>query len=156
MENRQKEKLRKLGLSDEQVDGVVRLIENQEHFELNEDKPDEQVEPQPIEDDGDPHDLSVHSPGSGYYDPDVPAPKKFIGIDFDYVQEVYNEILLEVLRDPADGATRQKIKTLMDEKLPYYTIKCDEENNPIEVTDSGHIWARVIDRETNNYIDLVF
>ena len=134
MENKQKEKLRKLGLTEEQVEGVVRIVENQEHFESNETNP---------------INISIK-------EPEAPGPTEFMGIDMDYVQKVYDEVSLTIAFDLINKDLNDKVKSLMEEKLPYYTIKCDEENNPIDVIDEGHLWVRVTDPKTNNYIDLVF
>ena len=140
MENKQKEKLRKLGLSEDQLEGVVRLIENQELFKLNEFGGTDWDEAKiriPLK--------RTHPPGS----------KKFYGIDVEYVQEVYDEVSLEMAYELNNKKARTKIKDLMESKLPYYEIKCDEENNSPEVVDSGQVWIRVTDPETRNYIELV-
>lgn len=134
MENKQKEKFRKLGLTEEQLEGVVRIIENQEHFES--------IETNPIN-------ISIK-------EPEAPGPTEFIGIDIDYVQEVYDEVSLTIAFDLINKDLNDKVKSMMKEKLPYYDIKCDEENNTPETVDSGHLWVRVTDPETKNYIDLVF
>ena len=44
----------------------------------------------------------------------------------------------------------------MEAFLPYYEIKCDEENNPSTAVDSGHIWVRVSDAKNYRYIDVIF
>jgi hypothetical protein len=134
MENKQKEKLRKLGLTEEQVEGVVRIIENQEHFESNETNP---------------INISIK-------EPKAPGSTEFMGIDMNYVQEVYDEVSLTIAFDMIDKELNDRVKSMMKEKLPYYDIKCDEENNTIETVASGHLWVRVTDPETKNYIDLVF
>lgn len=136
MENKQKEKLRKLGLTEEQVEGVVKFIENQGHLESNKDKVD-------------PINISIK-------EPKAPGPTEFMGIDINYVQDVYDEVVDVVMFDLISPELRDKIKGMMKEKLPYYEIKCDEENNPPEVVDNSNVWVRVTDPATKNYIDLVF
>ena len=81
---------------------------------------------------------------------------KFYGLDLDYIQEVYDEVVLVIAFDLINKELNDRVKSIMEEKLPYYTIKCDEENNPIDIVDSGHLWVRVTDPETKNDIDLVF
>lgn len=78
------------------------------------------------------------------------------GFNEDQLQRVYDEISLDVAYELTNETTRKRIYHLMKEKLPYYEIKCDEENNPPEVVDQGQIWVRVTDPNTKTYIDLIF
>ncbi|TFG71762.1 MAG: hypothetical protein E4H26_11955 [Flavobacteriales bacterium] len=123
-------------MTEEQVEGVQRLFENQELVTLNE------VAAEPIN-------ISIK-------EPQPPRPTEFMGIDINYVQEAYDEVREIVVFDMVDKVTREKIYTMMKEKLPYYRIKCDEENNPTEVIDNGNICARVTDPASGNYIDMIF
>lgn len=57
-----------------------------------------------------------------------------------------------------DKGTRFVLKTILEDKLPGYIIKCDEENNPPSVVDSQNIMARVskIVNGTTFYVDIIF
>jgi len=76
-------------------------------------------------------------------------------LDIDKIQKAYDQILDEVLWEVISSDLRSKIKRLMEEKLPEYVIKCDEENNPTEVIDAGNIWVKVSDKKTQNYVNLI-
>jgi len=111
------------------------------------------------DDDGDPYDMSVHSPESNRYLSEVvphDQPRTWDGLDIDKIQNVRNEIFGIILFDLINPELRDRIKKLMEERLPDYQIKCDEENNPIEVVDSGHVRARVTDTKTQAHIDVIY
>jgi hypothetical protein len=83
----------------------------------------------------------------------VKKPKNF---DIKRIQEVYNKIVEDVSFETADDVTRNKIKNMLEDELPYYHITCNEENNPPEVVDNSQIWARVTDTDNGQYVDLIF
>jgi len=51
---------------------------------------------------------------------------------------------------------RVKVLELMKQFLPDYEIKCDEENNPFDVIDSGQIKMRIFNSNNIDYFDLTF
>ena len=111
------------------------------------------------DDDGDPYDMSAHSAGSFHYLPGfVPHDqlRTWDSIDMVKLQKTYNEVFETVVFELINPSIRNKIKTLMEEKLPDYKIKCDEENNSPEVVASGHVMVNVTDPKTNNYVDVVY
>ena len=79
-----------------------------------------------------------------------------VGLDTDLIQKAYDEILDHVVMDMISSELRNKIKKMMGEKLPFYEIKCDQENNPFEIVDAGNVWVRVTNPKTKSYIDVVF
>jgi hypothetical protein len=76
------------------------------------------------------------------------------------IEKVRNEIASLIAMNFPDVLTRIKIKNLMEEALPDYEIKCDEENNPPSVVDSGNVKVRVKTKtqpdSSYNYIDVIF
>jgi len=111
------------------------------------------------EDDGDPFDMSVHSAGSGFYlSESIPhdQPRTWTGLDMNYIQEVRQEVFEVVAFELITKEIREKIYTMMKEKLPYYKIKCDEENNPPDFVANGNVMVRVTDPSTRNYVDVIF
>jgi len=77
-------------------------------------------------------------------------------LDIDLIQDAYDEILEEVLFESITSELRNKIKRLMGEKLPFYEIKCDNENNPFDIIDAGNVWVRVSYPKTQTYVDVIF
>lgn len=79
------------------------------------------------------------------------------GLDIALIEKAYEKIALLVDREMCDRKTRNRIRLMMIDELPLYHIKCDEENNPPDVIDSGHIFVRI--SITNNnylYVDVIF
>lgn len=111
------------------------------------------------EDDGDPFDMSVHSAGSDHYLPDfVPHHQKrtWDGLDMDLISKAHSEVFDHVAFDTITPEIREKIRTFLWIKLPGYDIKCDEENNDINVVESGHVIATISDEKTKAYVDVIF
>lgn len=111
------------------------------------------------EDDGDPFDMSVHSAGSNHYLPDfIPHYQKrtWDGLDMDLISKAHAEVFNHVVYEAITSEAWNKIRTYLWIKLPGYHIKCDEENNPIDVVDSGHVHARITDEKTKAYVDVIF
>ena len=72
------------------------------------------------------------------------------------INQSYEDIRDTVLFEPISKETRDRIRRGMEDLLPEYRIKCDEENNPPDVIDSGKIIVRVSDPKTLEYINLIF
>ncbi len=81
-------------------------------------------------------------------------------MDIAKITNVYNNIAPIIVGKLTDKITRNEIKLLMEEALPEYIIKCDEENNPPKVIDSGNIIIRISTKikpdKSYNYIDVIF
>ena len=77
-------------------------------------------------------------------------------MDINLVKKAYEEIEPKVAGECPDKKTRDKIKGLMEEHLPAHKIQCDEENNPIEVVDSGNVHARVFDVDEYKFVNVIF
>jgi len=92
-----------------------------------------------------------------YKETDTPGVFQHVkGLDMNKVPIAHSEVFNHVVYDVIDSETWNKIKSYLWIKLPGCTIKCDEENNPTDVIDSGHVHARVTDDTTKEYIDLIF
>ena len=76
-------------------------------------------------------------------------------MDIPAIEKAYEDIKPLVLYEPCFKETRDKIKHMMEIALPNYKVKCDEENNPPNVVDSGNILVRVSDYK-NSYVDVIF
>lgn len=86
--------------------------------------------------------------------------KTWGNMDILLIKKAYDNIAPLIESDFPDKKTRKMIKKLMKQYLPDYKIKCDEENNPPNVMDSGHIFVQVR-TETKpdgsfNFIDVIF
>ena len=82
-------------------------------------------------------------------------------MDIPLIEQAYNDIAPRIEHEFPDKETRELIKSLMEKLLPDYEIKCDEENNPVNVIDSGNVFVRVIKRSpiqktVFNYVDVIF
>ena len=93
----------------------------------------------------------------------MPLDKKLItweNMDVEKIGRAYQEIKPKIDGEQADAKTRRKIKSLLQKALPEYKIKCNRENNPPKVVDSGNIVVRVSTKTypdgSFNYIDIIF
>ena len=81
-------------------------------------------------------------------------------MDIEAVENAFNKIRPLIEGEYPDSKTRVKLKKLMEAFLPEYDIKCDEENNPPEVMDSGNIVVKIstkkLPNQTYSYIDVIF
>ena len=81
-------------------------------------------------------------------------------MDIPKITNVYNNIAPVIAGEYPDKKIRNEIKLLMEEALPEYVIKCDEENNPPEVMDSGNVFVMVSTKPkpdgSYNYINVIF
>lgn len=82
------------------------------------------------------------------------------GLDVPAIEDAYNLIAPTIAGKFPDKETRENILGLMKANLPDYDIKCDEENNPPNVVDSGHVMVRVSTKPKQdglfNYVDVIF
>lgn len=81
-------------------------------------------------------------------------------MDINSIEYAYEKISPIIADEYPNAKTRIKLKTLMEAFLPEYDIKCDEENNPPNLIDSGNIVVKVSTKKTLNgtykYIDVIF
>jgi len=86
--------------------------------------------------------------------------KTWESMDVEAIEYAFNKVSPLIATDYPDAKTRTKVKKLMEAFLPDYDIKCDEENNPSEVVDSGHIFLRVNKYMPHSdmvkYVDIIF
>lgn len=77
-------------------------------------------------------------------------------MNLEKINDAYDLVRDSVLFQMIDGEIIDAIRRGMEDLLPEYKIKCDEENNPPLVIDNGNIIVRVSDPKTMNYINLTF
>jgi len=81
-------------------------------------------------------------------------------MDIPMIENAYNNIAPLIAGEYPDRKVRTKIKKLMEAFLPEYDIKCDEENNPPDVMDSGNVMVKVSTKiksdGSHNYINVIF
>ena len=79
-------------------------------------------------------------------------------IDMDLLERTWNEVSPMLIGEMCDKETRAILKAELEKRLPDYTIKCNEENNPPCVIDNQNIMVRVskIVNGTRFYVDLIF
>jgi hypothetical protein len=77
-------------------------------------------------------------------------------MDTKKITQAHKTVIESVLFELINRETLAKIRRGMEELLPEYKIKCDEENNPIDVVASGKVIVRVSDPKTLDYINLTF
>ena len=77
-------------------------------------------------------------------------------MDVKKIDKAYKRVKEKVLFEAIDRETIDAIRRGMEELLPEYKIKCDEENNPTDVIDSGNVMVRVSDPKTFSYINVIF
>ena len=77
-------------------------------------------------------------------------------MDLKLIEKTRNKIAPLIADDYPDAKTRIKVKKLMEAFLPNYEIKCDEENNPPNIIESGNIVVNVYDRKFKEYTNVIF
>lgn len=81
-------------------------------------------------------------------------------MDIDKIEKAYNFVKSLHEYELCNKKTMDSIRGMMQKELPEYLIKCDEENNPPKVVDSGHIRVKVVEHThppgTYNYVDIIF
>jgi hypothetical protein len=83
------------------------------------------------------------------------------GMDIPLIQESWNKTIELMSFELANArSTRDKIKKYMEDFLPQYEIKCNEENNPSDIMESGRIMVRIQTRprpdHSYSYIDAIY
>jgi len=86
----------------------------------------------------DPRSLGYHDIEEFYKEDTKPY-----NLDFQLIKNARDKILPLIITDYPDLIAMKKIKKLMEEALPDYEIKCDEENNPSTLLESGHVCVMV-------------
>jgi hypothetical protein len=75
-------------------------------------------------------------------------------MDVKAIENAYDKIHPLISGDYPDSKTRNKLIKLLEAFLPDYNFKCDEENNPPNVVNSGNIVVNV--SKNNEYINIIF
>lgn len=70
------------------------------------------------------------------------------------IENAYDKISPLISGEHPNSKTRNKLKKLLEAFLPDFDIKCDEENNPYYVVDSGNFMVRV--SKNDKYINIIF